>query len=183
MNDADTFSALRASLTDVRMTLPLSGVLARGRTRQRRRMLCYVGAAAAIAAVAASVPLVQTTAPTRPDGARLTAFTVTTQADGASILTLRKGAQYRLDPDALRQALAEHHIPAVVRLNSTCESEPSPQSDLDQVVSAKRTTESAVILTIDPAALAPDEELSIGYYSTHTTWGLAYQDKPLHCHA
>ena len=182
MNDADTFSALRASLTDVRMTVPLSGVLARGRTRQRRRMLCYVGGAAAIAAVAASAPLVQTTAPTRPDGARLTAFTVT-QADGASILTLRKGAQYRLDPDALRQALAEHHIPAVVRLNSTCESEPSPQSDLDQVVSAKRTTESAVILTIDPAALAPDEELSIGYYSTHTTWGLAYQDKPLHCHA
>ena len=99
-------------------------------------MLCYVGGAAAIAAVVvASVALGETTPWTRPDGARLTAFTVTTQADGASILTLRKGDHYRLDPDALRRALADHHIPAVVRLNSTCDSAPSPQSGLNQVVS------------------------------------------------
>ena len=109
------------------------------------------------------------------------ADTVTTQADGASILTLRKGDHYRLDPDALRRALADHHIPAVVRLNSTCDSAPSPQSGLDQVVSAQRTTKSTVILTIDPSALAANEELSIGYYSSHTTWGLVYRGKPLHC--
>jgi hypothetical protein len=145
-------------------------------------MLCYVGGTAAIAAVAASVALDQTTPPTRPDRAMLTAFTVTTQADGSSLLTLRKGDQYRLDPDALRQALAQHQIPAVVRLNTTCDSAPSPQSGLDQVVSAQRTTETSVILTIDPSALAAHEELSIGYYPDHTTWGLVYQDQPLECH-
>jgi sugar/nucleoside kinase (ribokinase family) len=182
MSDIDSFSALRGSLTDVRMTVPVSGIIARGRARQRRRMLRYAGGAAAIAAVAASVALGDTTA-ARPDRPTLTAFTVTAQADGSTTLTLLKGKQYRLDPGALRQALAEHHIPAVVRLNTTCDSQPSPQAGLDQVVSARRTTKSEVTLTINPSALAANEELSIGYYSSHTTWGLVYQGKPLHCHA
>jgi sugar/nucleoside kinase (ribokinase family) len=182
MSDLDPFDALRASLTDVQMTVPLSSILAAGRHRRRVRSLCYLGGVAAMAGLAAFVGLGTSTSPTRPDGTQLTAFTVATQADGATTLTLLKGDKYRLDPDALRQALAVHHIAAVVRLNTTCDSIPSPPSGLDQVITAQRTTESDVTLTIDPSALAADEELSIGYYPSHTTWGLIYQGKPLDCH-
>lgn len=183
MSDHDTFDALRASLTEVRMTVPIGSIVAAGRRRRRRRSLGYAGGAAAMAALAVGVALGHSTVPSSPEHPRLTAFTITTQANGATTLTLLKGDQYRLDPDALRQALAVHHIPAIVRLNTTCDSAPSPQSGLDQVITEQRTTESTVTLTIDPSALPADEELSIGYYPTKTTWGLIYQDKPLHCHA
>lgn len=182
MSDHDTFDALRASLTEVRMTVPTSSIVAAGRLRRRRRSLGYAGGVAAIAALAAGVALGHSTAPTSPKSPYLTAFTITTRADGATTLTLLKGDQYRLDPNALSQALAEHHIPAIVRLNTTCDSTPSPQSGLDQVITEQRTTESTVTLTIDPSGLAADEGLSIGYYPTKTTWGLIYQDKPLNCH-
>lgn len=181
MSDHDMFDALRATLTDVRMTVPTGDILSAGRRRRRRRTLGYAGGVAAMAALTASVAIGHSTGPSSPERPELTAFTITTQANGATTLTLLKGDQYRLDPAALRQALAEHHIPALVRLNTTCDSAPSPQSGLDRVITEQRTTESRVTITIDPSALAADEELSIGYYPAKTTWGLIYQGKPLNC--
>lgn len=182
MNQTELLDDLRDALSDLHMLTPLSDIVATGRARRRRRALAYAGGVTAIAALAASVTLATATGPAPPAHAELAAFTVASQPTGATTLTLLKGKQYRLDPAALRQALSDHGIAAVVRLNTTCASSPSPQSGLDQVVVAQRTTGAAVTLTINPSALGADEELSIGYYSDHTTWGLVYQNRPLSCH-
>jgi hypothetical protein len=181
MNDTDLLDSLRGSLTDVRMTVPFNDIVTTGQTRRRRRVLGYAGAVTAMGALVAVITVGAANGPTRPAHPYLTAFTVATQTDGATTLTLLKGDQYRLDPDALSRALSDHGIPAIVRVNTTCDSDPSPQSGLDQVVTEQRTTQSAVTLTINPSALAAGEELSIGYYPNHTTWGLAYQNTPLNC--
>lgn len=183
MNDTDLLDDLRGALSDLRMSTPLNDIVTTGRARRRRRVLAYAGGVTAIAALAASITLGTATGPARPPRAALTAFTVATQPNGATTLTLLKGDQYRLDPDALRQALSDHGIAAVVRVNTTCDSDPSPQAGLDQVVVAQRTTGARVTLTINPAALAADEQLSIGYYPSHTTWGLIYENRPLNCHS
>lgn len=183
MNDTDLLDNLRGSVPDITMTVPLHDIVTAGRGRRRRRALGYAGGITAVAALAASITLTATNASPPPTRPSLAAFTVSTQPNGATTLTLLKGEKYRLNPEALRQALADHHIPAVVRVNTTCDSDPSPQSGLDQVVTAQRTTGSTVTLTINPSALAPgEEELSIGYYPSHTTWGLVYQNSPLNCH-
>jgi len=110
----------------------------------------------------------------------LTAFSISAGAIGTSELTLRKGQQYRLDPVALRQALAEHGIPALVTVGKACDSSPEP-AGLDQAVTAQRHPDGSVTLTINPGQMPRASKLSIGYFTSKTVFALIQQGAPLHC--
>jgi hypothetical protein len=186
MTDDDVLTHVRNSLSGLQMDTPVDTILAKGRSRQRRRrMTCLVttGAAAALGLTLGLTSIASSGKnPATPNTARLAAFTVTAAPDGQSVLTLRKGEQYRLDPTALRQALAEHGIPAVVNVGTMCDTDPEP-SGLDQVISTDRQADSTVITTFDPSALPAGSEISIGYFADHTAFALIETGAPLQCSA
>jgi hypothetical protein len=185
MNDTDVLDQVRDALGGLHMEVPVEAVVARGRSRQRRRRLLAGCAAASIALAATVAGFERSHSPSaipNPATAQLAAFTVSATPGGQTALTLQKGAQYRLNPDALRQALADHGIRALVTVGKTCDTSPEP-GGLDQVLSARRDANGAVYLTIDPVAMPSGSELSIGYYSTGTSFGLIEAASPLSCAA
>src|SRR5262249_13400515 len=117
----------------------------------------------------------------RTPNAALTAFTLRGGPAGSATLTLHKGAQYRLDPDALRRALAAHGIPPLVTVNKSCDSSPEPDG-LDNVVTTYRQDDGNVFMTINPAAMPIGAQLSIGYFPSHTTFNLIETNAPQRCH-
>ncbi len=172
----DRFSGLE-------MKTPLEEIYKRGRRhRQTRRLTRAVAAGAAIAAAAGVTAFAVAPAShaPKPVNARLTAFSISAGANGTSALTLRKGQQYRLDPVALRQALAQHGIPALVTAGRACDSSPEP-TGLDNAVTAQRHPDGSVTLTIDPAEMPPGSELSIGYFTSKTVFALIQKGAPLDC--
>ena len=180
----DVLTQLADQFSEVEMKIPVEQIYARASTRRRRRRRTTAVAAGATAALAAGVTAAALT-PTgvhrpTPVAAQLAAFSVSAGPDGTTALTLRKGAQYRLDPIALRQALAEHSIPALVTLGSSCDTTAEPNG-LDQVVVSRRQSDGSVTLTINPTLIPAGSELSIGYYPTRTTFSLIHQGAPLHC--
>jgi hypothetical protein len=185
VNESDVLDRVRDSLSGVHMHAPVEAIVVRAAAGRRRRRAALAGAGAGAAAVALSLGLLAANgtgspAPIGAGGARLTAFSVGTGPNGASTLTLRKGAQYRLDPDALRQALAQHGIPAVVNIDRMCDSAPEPDG-LDQVISSRRLADGSVFITFDPAALPTGSEVSIGYFASRTEFALIESGAPLHC--
>ena len=184
MNNTEVLDQVRDATAGIQMEVPLEAIVARGRARRlrRQRRFAAVGLAATVALAAAVVGGAHSqprSGPTSP-ATQLAAFTVSTAPSGATALTLRKGEQYRLDPDALRQALTDHGIPAFVAVGKTCDTNPEPNG-LDLVVSASRNADGAVYLTINPAAMPSGAELSIGYYPTGASFGLIDAGGPLHC--
>jgi len=185
MNDNDVLWKIRDSVPRVHMDMPVDAIVARGRSRRRRRLAGLAGAGAA-AGVALTLGLtgIMSSGTTPPaatsHGAQLAAFTVVSGPDGTSTLTLRKGKQYRLDPGALRQALAQHGIPALVTVGSMCDSTPAPEG-LDQVLSTRRIADGTVVTTFNPAAMPAGSKLSIGYFQTHTAFALIDDGAPLTC--
>jgi hypothetical protein len=165
------------------MTTPLQEIHARGRRHCKTRRVAIAGAAGAAMAMAAgatALAIGPAHHPANPVKAQLTAFSVSAGADGTSALTLHKGQQYRLDPAALRQALAQHGIPALVTVGKACDSSPEP-TGLDQAVTAARHPDGSVTLTIDPREMPPGSELSIGYFPTRTAFALIEEGALLHC--
>jgi len=141
------------------------------------------GAAAGIAltvALLAITGLGRSPSPDRPARTQLVAFTVASGPNGSTALTLRKGAQYRLDPDALRQALAQHGIRAVVNVGKMCDTNPEPNG-LDQVISSRRLPDGSVFTTFNPAAMPIGSEISIGYFPTFTGFALIEDGASFHC--
>jgi hypothetical protein len=185
MNDSDVLDHVRQAAADIHMDVPVEAIVARGRARRarRRRRAVAVGACATIAVAALAVGAEQV-GPPSGHAARVTAqlatFTVSTTPGGSTALTLRKGYEYRLDPVALRQALADHGVPALVSIGKTCDTNPEPNG-LDEVLSSTRNADGAVYLTIDAAAMPRGAELSIGYYPSGTSFGLIEAGAPLHC--
>ena len=185
MNDNDVLWKIRDSVSGVHMDMPVDAIVARGRSRRRRRLSGLAGAGAA-AGVALTLGLTgilssgNTSPPAASPGAQLAAFTVVSGPDGTSTLTLRKGKQYRLDPGALRQALAQHGIPALVTVGSMCDSTPEPEG-LDQVLSTRRLADGTVVTTFNPAAMPAGSKLSIGYFQTYTVFSLIEDGAPLTC--
>jgi len=185
MSDNDVLDRVSQSVSGVHMHTPIEEIHARARTRRRRRLSGVAGAAAA-AGTALAVALLAITgsgrspSPDRPATPQLLAFTVTSGANGSTALTLRKGAQYRLDPEALRQALAQHGIPAVVNVGTMCDTNPEP-SGLDQAISSRRLADGSVFTTFNPSAMPAGSEISIGYFPTFTTFALIEDGAALHC--
>ena len=185
MNDNDVLWKIRDSVSGLHMDMPVDAIVARGRARRRRRLSALAGAGAA-AGVALTLGLTGITSSgnTSPavtsNSAQLAAFTVVSGPGGTSTLTLRKGKQYRLDPGALRQALAQHGIPALVTVGSMCDSNPEP-AGLDQVLSTRRLADGTVVTTFNPAAMPAGSKLSIGYFPTRTEFALIEDGAPLTC--
>jgi hypothetical protein len=185
MNDNDVLWKIRDSVSGLHMDMPVDAIVARGRARRRRRLSGLAGAGAA-AGVALTLGLTGITSSgnTSPaatsNSAQLAAFTVVSGPGGTSTLTLRKGKQYRLDPGALRQALAQHGIPALVTVGSMCDSTPGP-AGLDQVLSTRRLADGTVVTTFNPAAMPAGSKLSIGYFPTRTAFALIEDGAPLTC--
>ena len=111
-----------------------------GRARRRRRLggLSIAGAGACAALVAglaggqgSAGPAPQHTAPP----VHLAAFSVVTSPDGATTLTLN-GSQV-INPNAVRQALAEHGIPALVTAGKFCRTAAQPAPGVGKVVSLR----------------------------------------------
>ena len=185
MKDHDVLWKIRDSVSGVHMDMPVDAIVARGRARRRRRLSGLAGAGAA-AGVALTLGLtgIMSSGNTPPaatsHNAQLAAFTVVSGPDGTSTLTLRKGKQYRLDPGALRQALAQHGIPALVTVGSMCNSTLAP-GGLDQVLSTRRLADGTVVTTFNPAAMPAGSKLSIGYFQTSTAFALIEDGAPLTC--
>jgi hypothetical protein len=182
MNE-EALTLLTDRFSELEMKTPLEEICARGRRHRKTRRLTRAvaaGAAAALAAGVAAIAVAPTTHPAQPINAQLAAFSISPGANGTSALTLRKGQQYRLDPTALRLALAQHGIPALVTVGKACDSSPEP-AGLDQAVTAERHADGSVTLTIDPAEMPPMSELSIGYFTGKTVFSLIQQGAPLHC--
>jgi hypothetical protein len=96
---------------------------------------------------------------TRP--ARLAAFSIVSSANGTSTLTLNRD-QFN-DPGGLRQALAQHGIPALVTVSSFCSSEPAPPSS--GVISIQRPDpQVSYVIVINPSAMPTGTELSLGLF-------------------
>jgi hypothetical protein len=189
----DALSAVAASERP-----PLAAITSRGRAHRRRLAglagLSFTGAAAGTvltlsltgvlgAAPARSTDATQATPPARSASAgtvRTAAFTLTSNANGTSTLTLTTGQM--VDPAALQQALTQHDIPALVQTGTYCSSSPAapdPASigvltvqlangaPLPEKAPAVKTVVSAGTVTvINPAAIPSGTELFFGYSSS-----------------
>jgi hypothetical protein len=182
MNE-ESLTLLADRFSELEMKTPLEEIYARARRHRKTRRLTSAvaaGAATAVAAGVTAIAVAPATHPAEPVNAQLTAFSISAGANGTSALTLRKGQQYRLDPAALRQALAQHGIPALVTVGKACDSIPEP-AGLDQAVVAQRHSDGSVTLTINPGEMPPASELSIGYFTSKTVFALIQRGAPLHC--
>jgi len=201
MNDYDdVMCQVRESFSGLRMDLPVEKVFAASRSRRHRRLsgltataVAAVGAAAAIAltlgggqAPARSGSALSTSAlTTRPLSAgpgpvSLAAFSVTSGPGGSTTLIVRKGSQYQLAPAALRQALAQHGIPALVTVGSFCRSTPEP-AGIGQLLSPLTLADGSDAMVINGQAMPPGTRLSIGVFPQYTRMALTQDGAPLSC--
>jgi len=174
MNEhADVMSQVRESFSGLRMDTAVENVFARSRARRRRRLagitaaaVAAVGAAAAIALPLAGVAPAQPGNRSRPSpsAATLAAFSVTNGPAGNTTLILHKGGHYAaLDPSALRQALAEHGIAAVVTVGTFCRPANRVEASFSNFVHLANLPDGSSEMVINGAAMPPGTELSIGY--------------------
>ncbi len=195
----DVMTQVRESFSGLRMDTPVEDVFARSRARRRRRRsgLAAAGATAGLAAgAAAAVTLALSgpgAAPGGPTAARsgspspshgaatLTAFSVTSGPGDSTTLILYKGPKYpRLDPAALRAALARHGIPALVTVGTFCRSAPGAPAGLGAVVHPSNRADGSAMV-INGQAMPPGTRLSIGYFQGHVRMALIADDARLAC--
>ena len=139
LNDSAVLSAVRDSISGLPMPAApsLQAITARGRSRQRRRLgglsIASAGACAALAVGLAGGSGSAGPAPqheTPP--VHLAAFSVAAGPGGTTTLTLYP--RQVINPDAVRQALAEHGIPALVTAGKFCRTADQPSPGVGQVV-------------------------------------------------
>jgi hypothetical protein len=220
LNDSAVLSAVRDSISGLDMpTAPrLEAITARGRARRRRRLaglsIAAAGACAALVVglVGGSVGLgggsvglaggagsgSGSAGPVPAHKAppvHLAAFSVVTGPDGATTLTLYPGQV--ANPNAVRQALAEHGIPAVVTAGKFCRTASQPAPGVGQVVvlsqqppqmtggPGPRRTGKPGPIVIYGSAIPRGVELSIGYrqdpQSREISFTLIQAGAPLTC--
>jgi hypothetical protein len=205
MNEHDAIICqVRESFSGLRMDMPVEKVFAASRSRRRRRLSGLTAAAAATAGAAAAValtlggpaparsgsplsasplsasPLSASPLSASPVPVRLAAFSVTSGPGGSTTLIVRKGPQYQLDPAALRQALAQHGIPALVTVGSLCRSTPSP-AGIGQLLSPLTLADGSDAMVINGRAMPPETRLSIGLFPNYTRLALIEDGAPLSC--
>ena len=172
------------------MDMPVEKVFAACSARRRRRRLSgLTTVAAATAGAAAAMTLTLggpvparsgNPPPTGPGPVRLAAFSVTSGPGDSTTLILYKGPKYpRLDPTALREALAQHGIPALVTVGTFCRSAPDAPG-LGQVVHPSNLADGSAMV-INGQAMPPGTRLSIGYFQGHVRMALVEDGAPLSC--
>jgi hypothetical protein len=165
MNDDDVITTVREPFADVRMTIPVEAVTARGQSIRRHRLQ---GATAAAAAVAAALALVifAVLPGARPAPVRLAAWTVTTEPNGIVAVTIRD----LRDPAGLQRALQAHGVPAIVRFHangslvpSCITSVPSRLATIEDrvFVQPPAASHGQSLLYIDPTALPRTYKIAI----------------------
>lgn len=139
LNDSAVLSAVRDSISGMPMPAAprLQAITARGRSRRRRRLgglsIATAGACAALAAGLAGGSGSAGPAPQHePPTVHLAAFSVVTGPGGTTTLTLYP--RQVINPDAVRRALAEHGIPALVTAGKFCRTADQPSPGVGQVV-------------------------------------------------
>jgi hypothetical protein len=188
MNDHDVMCQVRESFSVLRMDVPVETVFARSRVRRRRRLAGLTAAATATAGAAAALVLlpggpsparVGNPPPTALGSARLTAFSVTSGPGESTTLTMRKGA--RLDPGALRQALARHGIPSLVTVGTFCRSTPGTPASFSQILHASTLADGWDVMVINGQAIPSGTRLSVGYFPGQIHLGLIEDGARLSC--
>jgi hypothetical protein len=193
MNERDSVMCqVREAFSGLRMDLPVEDVFARSRARHRRRLsgLTAAGAATAGAAVALTLALSGPAAPARSGSSpsvsagsvRLAAFSVTSGPSDGTTLILYKGPQYApLDPSALRTALAQHGIPALVTVGTFCRDTTGSLGSFDQVLHPSSLPDGSAEMVIDGSAMPPGTQLSIGYLSNAIRMAIIEDGTALSC--
>lgn len=91
------------------------------------------------------------------------AFSVDSNGAGTVTVTIMRN-HVHIDPAALRHALAEAGVPALVTAGRVCYV-PGPSAGLGQVLGPPRHVPGGnTVLTITPAAIPRGQELSIGFF-------------------
>ncbi|HEY6295634.1 MAG TPA: hypothetical protein VIX15_08220 [Streptosporangiaceae bacterium] len=206
LNDSAVLTAVHDSISGMPMPAAprLGAIKARGRARRRRRLgALSVAAAGACAALVvgltggapAARPAMQAVpAPGHAPGVHLVAFTVAAGPDGTTTLTLYPGQV--ADPNAVRQALAEHGIPALVTAGEFCRTAVQPAPGVGDVVTISGPRQIQVPTSGQPTAkpgaiviygsrIPSGVELSIGYrqdsQENEISFSLIVTGAPLTC--
>ena len=172
LNDSAVLSAVRDSISGLPMPAAprLQAITARGRAYRRRRLgglsIAGAGACAALAVGLAGGSGSAGPAPQHePPTVHLAAFSVVTGPGGTTTLTLYP--RQVINPDAVRQALAEHGIPALVTVGKFCRTADQPPPGVGQVVALSprppQGTGGPGPVVIYGSAIPSGVELSIGY--------------------
>jgi hypothetical protein len=169
MNDEETLAALRSSLTgakeslaDVHLDCSADAIRARARGRRLRHGMAGAGAAGVALGVGLAVAV--------GGGSPATARSVHVNLDAWSVNTLPGGLVYvdvreLVQPDLLRQTLAQAGVPATVTFGEFCTNASAGQAgNLDHVL-GKDDGGGEPKLTINPAAIPAGSELTIGITS------------------
>ena len=199
----DVICQVRESFAGLRMDTRVEDVFARSRARQRRRLTGLTAVAAVTAAAAATATLTlggsapasssnPAAASAGPVGTglastgragsgpvTLAAYSVTSGPGRSTTLALRKGQ--RFDPDALRDDLARHGIPALVTVGTFCRSTPAPPGGIGDVLQPSTLPNGSNVMVINGPAFPPGTKLSIGYFSGHVQMALIEDGAPLSC--
>jgi hypothetical protein len=194
ITDDELLAPVRESLAVLHMRTSVDDVIKTGRSRRRRRQAILTGALATTATAAtligttiagphsapqprASHPIPAGSTPPPVVSAQPVAFTVTSAADGTTTLKIYKG--HYLDPAALRQAFAQHGIPAIVTVGEFCRSQPEPA--LVGGVLIPQNNPDGYLFTINPAAIPPGARLSVGYFGNAVRFGLVSANATADC--
>jgi hypothetical protein len=113
MNDDELITAVKESVTGVRMNIPAEQIVSRSRAIRTRRRIPVLAGALAVAAgagLAVTTLLPASHQPSHPASAQLAAWTVTKQADGNIRVTVRE----LRDPAGLQRTLRADGVPASV---------------------------------------------------------------------
>jgi hypothetical protein len=193
----DVMRQVRESFSGLRMDTPVEKVFARSRVRRRRRLSGLTAVAAATAGAAAAMTLTlggpaptlggpaptrsDSPSPPRPGAVKLAAFSVTNGPGGSTTLILRKGPHRQLDPSALREALAQHGIPALVTVGTFCRSTHGASAGSNKVVHASNQADGSDAIAINGQAMPSGTRLSIGYFRGRIRMALIEDGAPLSC--
>jgi hypothetical protein len=188
MNDQELMTAVRQSVRDVHMDVPAEQILSRSRAIRasgHRRLAACVTAVAAAGSVALGLGLSGAlgAAPNAVTGTiRTTAFTLTHNVNGTDTLTLTQTQMF--DPVVLQKALQEDGVPALVKINAHCSSNPSPgwprvlgvlYFQLPDGTPVPGPTQpnhptpvpADAVIVINPSAIPTGTELFIGYFDSN----------------
>jgi hypothetical protein len=180
MSDDEVLRAAERSLSAIPMAARPDArvIMARGRARRRRR-LAGLGAAGTAAGAVAALSVAGVfgggPAPVNAGTIRTTAFTLVKNADGTAKLTLSLDQQF--NPAVLQHALAQDGIPALVRINTVCSSDPEPSDTgaisiqlpngspvpIPRPGAAATPVPHDAVMVINPAKIAAGTELTFNY--------------------